>query len=178
MGPEHDPDPLVSPRGDEPEDDRDTRGDEPFDQDVGASAAEDVEPRAEREPVSERQPAQASARGREPAAAGEPEPEAEAERERSGRREPAFEAEPARAEIPLTDRSGRPRSANMLPARHQRGIFERTFVRLIATGGIVGIGVAIAAIMTSSGSQGWLIGVVVSAVSVVLAALLWSSRVL
>ena len=66
----------------------------------------------------------------------------------------------------------------MLPARRGRGIFERTFVRLIATGGIVGIGVAIAAIMSSSNSQGWLIGVVVSGVSVVLAAVLWSSRVL
>jgi hypothetical protein len=51
-------------------------------------------------------------------------------------------------------------------------------VRLIATCGIVGIGVAIAAIMHSSGSQGWMIGLVVSIVSVVLAAVLWSSRVL
>jgi hypothetical protein len=32
--------------------------------------------------------------------------------------------------------------------------------------------------MASSNSQGWLIGLVVSVVSVVLAALLWSSRVL
>jgi hypothetical protein len=104
--------------------------------------------------------------------------EPESGRDRGRQRDPAFETEPSRAEIPLTDRKGRPLSANMLPARHQRGIFERTFVRLIATGGIIGIGVAIAAIMTSSGSQGWLIGVVVSAVSVVLAALLWSSRVL
>ncbi len=39
-----------------------------------------------------------------------------------------------------------------------------------------GIGVAIAAIMTSQDSKGWLIGLVVSIVSVVLAAALWSSR--
>jgi hypothetical protein len=51
-------------------------------------------------------------------------------------------------------------------------------VRLIATAGIVGVGVAIAAIMVSSNSQGWIVGLVVSLVSVVLAAVLWSSRVL
>jgi hypothetical protein len=53
---------------------------------------------------------------------------------------------------------------------------ERLLVRLVATGGIVGIGVAIGAIMVSSNSQGWLIGLVVSVVSVVLAAILWSKR--
>jgi hypothetical protein len=36
--------------------------------------------------------------------------------------------------------------------------------------------VAIAAIMVSSHSKGWLVGLVVSIVSVVLAAVLWSSR--
>jgi hypothetical protein len=68
-------------------------------------------------------------------------------------------------------------SHNMLPPRdRRRSAPERLFVRLIATGGIIGIGVAIGAIMTSSHSQGWLIGVVVSVVSVLLAAILWSSR--
>ena len=66
----------------------------------------------------------------------------------------------------------------MLPSRKDRGVLERTFVRVIATGGIVGICVAIAAIMYSSNSAGWIIGLVVSLVSVVLAAVLWSSRVL
>jgi len=46
----------------------------------------------------------------------------------------------------------------------------------VATAGIIGIGVAIAAIMHSQKSQGWLIGLVVSAVSVILAAVLWSAR--
>ncbi len=65
----------------------------------------------------------------------------------------------------------------MLPPRERRrSPFERVFVRIIATAGIVGIGVVIAAIMTSSHSQGWIIGLVVSIVSVVLAAVLWSSR--
>ena len=66
----------------------------------------------------------------------------------------------------------------MLPGRRQRSGVERLVVRLIATCGIVGIGAAIAAIMVSSNSQGWLVGLVVSIVSVVLAALLWSSRML
>ena len=66
---------------------------------------------------------------------------------------------------------------NMLPGRERRrtGV-ERLLVRLIATAGIVGIGVAIAAIMVSSKSQGWIVGLVVSIVSVVLAGVLWSSR--
>jgi hypothetical protein len=81
-------------------------------------------------------------------------------------------------ESPASIRSRQRRDApNMLPGRDRRrtGI-ERLFVRLIATGGIVGIGVAIAAIMVSSKSQGWVIGLVVSIVTVVLAAILWSSR--
>jgi hypothetical protein len=49
-------------------------------------------------------------------------------------------------------------------------------MRVVATAGIIGIGVAIAAIMSSQGSKGWVIGLVVSIVSVVLAAVLWSSR--
>jgi protein-S-isoprenylcysteine O-methyltransferase Ste14 len=65
----------------------------------------------------------------------------------------------------------------MLPRRKtRRSLVESVFVRLVATCGIVAIGVAIAAIMTSSNSEGWLIGLVVSIVSVVLAAVLWSSR--
>lgn len=69
-------------------------------------------------------------------------------------------------------------STNMLPQDRRRSPVERLLVRLIATCGIVGIGVAIAAIMVSSKSQGWVVGLVVSIVSVILAALLWSSRML
>ena len=65
----------------------------------------------------------------------------------------------------------------MLPGRERRRFgVERLLVRLVATCGIVGIGVAIAAIMVSSKSQGWLVGLVVTIVSVVLSAVLWSSR--
>ncbi len=81
--------------------------------------------------------------------------------------EHAFEAEPAR--------SGSEPSS-MIPVRATRPAIESFFVRLIATGGIIGIGTATAAIMATQRSHGWLIGVVVSVVSVVLAAVLWSSR--
>lgn len=70
-------------------------------------------------------------------------------------------------------------SRNMLPGRERRrSRVERLIVRLIATAGVVAIGVAIAAIMVSSKSQGWVVGLVVSIVTVVLSALLWSSRML
>ncbi len=66
---------------------------------------------------------------------------------------------------------------NMLPGRARRRFgLERVLVRLIATAGIVGIGVALGAILAASHVQGWIIGLVVALVSVVLSALLWSSR--
>ncbi|MGE5617347.1 MAG: hypothetical protein ACM3UX_00260 [Candidatus Woesearchaeota archaeon] len=68
---------------------------------------------------------------------------------------------------------------NMLPRRrNRRSAVERGFVRLVATGGIIGIGVGLGAILASSKVQGWIIGLVVAVVSVVLAGLLWSSRTL
>jgi protein-S-isoprenylcysteine O-methyltransferase Ste14 len=65
----------------------------------------------------------------------------------------------------------------MLPGRERRrtGI-ERFVVRLVATGGVIGIGVALGAILRSSNTQGWIIGLVVALVSVILSAILWSSR--
>jgi hypothetical protein len=64
----------------------------------------------------------------------------------------------------------------MIPERGRRPAPETFLMRLVATAGIIGIGTAIAAIMGSQHSHGWLIGVVVSAVAVILAAVLWSSR--
>jgi protein-S-isoprenylcysteine O-methyltransferase Ste14 len=65
----------------------------------------------------------------------------------------------------------------MLPARGRRRLgAERVLVRLIATCGIVAIGVALGAILVSSKVQGWITGLAVAIVSVVLSALLWSSR--
>jgi protein-S-isoprenylcysteine O-methyltransferase Ste14 len=64
----------------------------------------------------------------------------------------------------------------MLPQRKRRRPAETVFMRVIATAGVVAIGVAIAAILGSSDVAAWTIGLVVSIVSVVLAAVLWSSR--
>ena len=64
----------------------------------------------------------------------------------------------------------------MIPSRRKRLPLEAPLMRLVATAGIVAIGVVIAAIMTSQDSQGWLIGLVVSIVVVALAGVLWSSR--
>lgn len=64
----------------------------------------------------------------------------------------------------------------MLPTRRRRFGFERLMMRLIATGGVIGIGVAIGAILADNKVQGWIIGLAVAAESVLLAAILWSSR--
>ncbi len=67
------------------------------------------------------------------------------------------------------------------PRRQRRGArptFERLFVRLVATVGIVGIGIALGAILASSKVQGWIIGLVVAVVTFVLTGLLRSTRAL
>ena len=65
-----------------------------------------------------------------------------------------------------------------LPNRAERPRIESLFVRLIATGGVIAIGVVIAAILGSQDVAAWIVGLVVAAVTVILAALLWSSRTL
>jgi hypothetical protein len=66
---------------------------------------------------------------------------------------------------------------NMIPARERRrtGV-ERLLVRVVATAGIIGIAVLLGAILGSQDVAGWIIGLVVGLVSVILAAILWSSR--
>ena len=65
----------------------------------------------------------------------------------------------------------------MLPGRERRRFtVESVFMRLVATAGIVGLGVLLGAILVSSDVAGWIVGLVVALVSVVLAAMLWSSR--
>jgi protein-S-isoprenylcysteine O-methyltransferase Ste14 len=71
---------------------------------------------------------------------------------------------------------GRKASASMLPERRERPPLESAFVRVIATGGVVGIGVALGAILTSQKVAGWIIGLVVALVAVIFSAILWSSR--
>jgi hypothetical protein len=68
--------------------------------------------------------------------------------------------------------------APFLPNRQRRFGVESLAVRLIATTGIAAIGTAVAAILGTQEVQAWVIGLVVSLVSVLLAAVLWSSRTL
>lgn len=65
----------------------------------------------------------------------------------------------------------------MIPARGRRRTkVERISMRLLATSGIIGIGVALGAILGAQDVEGWIIGLVVGLTSVILAAVLWSSR--
>lgn len=65
----------------------------------------------------------------------------------------------------------------MVPGRERRRAkVERGAMRVVATGGIIGIGVALGAILVGQDVAGWIVGLVVSLTSVILAALLWSSR--
>ena len=75
-----------------------------------------------------------------------------------------------------TSRRSEP-ARGMVPARERRrSKVERGFMRLVATGGIVGIAVALGAILVSQDVAGWIVGLVIGLTSVVLAAVLWSSR--
>lgn len=70
-----------------------------------------------------------------------------------------------------------PQGETMIPGRERRRFkVESVFMRLVATAGVVGLGVLIGAILVSADVEGWIVGLVVALVSVVLAALLWSSR--
>lgn len=65
----------------------------------------------------------------------------------------------------------------MVPAReHRRTKVERASMRVLATGGIIGLDAALGAVLVSQDVDGWIVGLVVGLVSVILAALLWSSR--
>ena len=65
----------------------------------------------------------------------------------------------------------------MVPGRQRRRTkAERGLMRLIATGGIIGIDVVLGAVLVGQDVAGWIVGLVIGLTSVVLAALLWSSR--
>jgi hypothetical protein len=69
------------------------------------------------------------------------------------------------------------RPQGMVPGRERRRTkVERASMRVIATGGIIGIGVILGAVLVSQEVTGWIVGLVVSLTTVILAALLWSSR--
>ncbi len=65
----------------------------------------------------------------------------------------------------------------MIPGRGRRRTkFERVAMRILATGGIIGIAVALGAILVSKHVDGWIVGLTIGLTSVILAAILWSSR--
>lgn len=65
----------------------------------------------------------------------------------------------------------------MIPARDRRRTrLERGSMRVLATGGIIGIATALGAVLVENNVTGWIVGLVVGLTSVILAALLWSSR--
>jgi hypothetical protein len=72
-------------------------------------------------------------------------------------------------------RSGPPQG--MVPGRERRRTkVERGAMRVVATAGIVGIATLLGAVLVGQDVAGWIVGLVVGLTSVVLAALLWSSR--
>src|SRR5918999_4831939 len=72
-------------------------------------------------------------------------------------------------------RRGRPQG--MVPGRARRRTkVERGAMRLVATAGIIGIAVLLGAVLVGPDVAGWIVGLAVGLTSVLLAALLWSSR--
>jgi hypothetical protein len=69
------------------------------------------------------------------------------------------------------------RPQGMVPGRERRRTkLERGSMRVVATGGIIGIAVVLGAVLVGQDVAGWIVGLVVGLTSVILAALLWSSR--
>lgn len=65
----------------------------------------------------------------------------------------------------------------MIPGRSRRRTkLERVSMRTLATGGIIGIATALGAVLVSNDVAGWIVGLAVGVTSVILAAVLWSSR--
>jgi hypothetical protein len=102
----------------------------------------------------------------------------------TARREPAAtepepESELTSREAGMRERESRRRGGpeGMVPARERRRTkLERGLMRLIATGGIIGIAVVLGAVLVGQDVAGWIVGLAVGLTSVILAALLWSSR--
>jgi hypothetical protein len=95
--------------------------------------------------------------------------------------EPAAPDEPPtdtdQDEAPAPEPTEHERPQGMIPGRERRRtVVERGFMRIVATGGIVGIAVIIGAVLVSQDVAGWIVGLAVGLTSVILAALLWSSR--
>jgi len=79
--------------------------------------------------------------------------------------------------LPPAPAEARERPQGMVPGRERRRTkVERASMRVLATGGIIGIDVILGAVLVNQNVAGWIVGLVVGLTSVILAALLWSSR--
>jgi hypothetical protein len=67
-------------------------------------------------------------------------------------------------------------SDGFLSSKPTRARLESVFVRLIATAGVIGVGTALGAVLVANDVTGWIVGLVVSVVCVLCAAVLWRSR--
>ena len=89
--------------------------------------------------------------------------------------EPELTEREARLRERETRRGERPQG--MVPGRQRRRTkLERGSMRLVATGGIVGVATVLGAVLVGQDVAGWIVGLVVGLTSLILAALLWSSR--
>ena len=87
--------------------------------------------------------------------------------------EPALSPEPFDAQVEGLGESPQ----GMIPARSRRRTkVERGSMRVLATGGIIGIATALGAVLAARDVAGWIVGLAIGVTSVILAAVLWSSR--
>jgi hypothetical protein len=102
----------------------------------------------------------------------------------SGERPESVERSPTEPELTPREARQREREARrgerpqgMVPGRERRRTkLERGSMRLVATGGIIGIAVVLGAVLVGQDVAGWIVGLVIGLTTVILAALLWSSR--
>lgn len=80
-------------------------------------------------------------------------------------------------ELSTSERPAEEPPQGMLPARLRRPTkLERGSMRVLATGGIVGLATVLGAVLVSQDVAGWIVGLTIGLTSVILAAVLWSSR--
>lgn len=79
--------------------------------------------------------------------------------------------------LPTSEHPRPERVQGMIPGRARRRTkLERGSMRVLATGGIIGLATILGAVLVSQDVAGWIVGLAVGLTSVILAALLWSSR--
>ena len=91
--------------------------------------------------------------------------------------EPEHDGSAAWTDLSTGERAAEEPAQGMLPARLRRPTkLERGSMRVLATGGIVGLATVLGAILVSQDVAGWIVGLAIGLTSVILAAILWSSR--